>query len=186
MNSKNEKSLDSDGPRLSRRQILKATAASAASGAVLAGTAGATEPTRRINFCGCSQVCLNAGVVEYEDVVTIWLATEPFGPDDFETATRILTVGDRTCFEADHHQKIIAVKRETKPLPTNGSEDGPTVWWGNPSRCAKKALEAWDMNPSFENTKDGSLSYGTFDGTEVLRSNCGFGPSGGAHPGNKR
>ena len=184
---------------VSRRNVLKAGAVTAVGVGLFAGTAAATNP-RQINFCGCTQVCVDRAPHDEFDrdvggFFQVILAMEDgdgwmfepvvFGDDDDEKFQDF-------CFEAvgDYEgYKVIAVR------PGNLEEV-----YGNPGQCARKALAAYLDETGFtvgnDEDGDGVPEWGTYDDispdtvgnpeVEIVHGQCGQAgrtPNRGRNPG---
>lgn len=139
--------------RLSRRTVLRATAASGIGTLALSSTASAEgAKLAQVNFCGCSEVC----VVRENDN-----GDESFGNNEDDeadsmgpiTVIRARETGDGWEFDdviysttgyfcddsGEDGWKIIGVYTGSEaPFPSN-----PTCFVCNPNQCARKALDAY-------------------------------------------
>lgn len=134
---------------ITRRTMLKATAATTAGAALFAGSARATE-TKQINWCGCSQVCIeNEGGNDSPGTYLILRAREV--EDSEDPGEGWSDVYDGWAFNAlaaeempfctdteDTGDKIIAVTTEGKVRGRPRENDGE--YHCNPNQCASKAF----------------------------------------------
>lgn len=132
---------------VSRRNVLKAGAATAAGAGVFSGIAAATNP-KQINFCGCSQVCVERDyetdggtfyvIRAYEEDGEWVFTTKKFAPSDSDYEHNSF------CFDVegtDPEEKIIGVKKGTLKSSLNPDKPLNRYIYGNPNQCAQKALD---------------------------------------------
>lgn len=173
---------------VSRRNVLKAGAVTAVGAGLFSGTAAATN-ANQINFCGCSQIC-----VEREDedeglfyAVTAW-------EEDSEWHFGTIRFGEGAGSQCEDvegtEKKIIALMPQANP-------DGEV--YCNPNQCAQKALkvflasgsDAFDdptglgitPNDTYTcaNEEDDEPAFGSFEdikdtddnNVEIVRGRCG-------------
>lgn len=135
------------GNPVSRRRVMKAGAVSAVGVGLFSGVASATNP-KQINFCGCSQVCVDRDdetdggtfrvIRAYEEEGEWVFETTAFAPDDSDEEDNSF------CFDVegtDPEEKIIGVKKGSLE-PVGLEEDENELYvYGNPNQCAQKALD---------------------------------------------
>lgn len=176
-----------------RRTVLKTAATAAVAAGAFSGVASATNPGQ-INFCGCSQVCLERE--ETGGTFDVVLAREDDSDDgwEFDFVERPMEGRGRGrrgfCYEIDEDSewKIISVRAHNSS-PCGGRD--PFYHYCNPGQCAQKALAAYrDLCDNVECVNcdpddDGCVpAFGVFDdprrddpdgrGTvEIVRGRCG-------------
>ena len=171
---------------MTRRTMLKATAATTAGAALFSGSAAAST-LRQVNFCGCSQLCIiGADPSDY----LIWVGYYEDDEWTYAKVTKNLPEGDPKqdggfCYtveeaegeldlDSDNEAKLIAVS------------DFDGNWVGNPTTCAQKPLEVFvasppDMSgvPTFSDfinntgTAPKDLQFGMYGSIDVVRGRCG-------------
>jgi hypothetical protein len=129
--------------------MLKATAVTTAGAALFAGSAQATE-TSQINWCGCSQVCVES--VDDGGVPGTYLvlrAVETEMDDDAENGIWMGWKFDTLAVEEmpfcsvqpDEETKLIAITTQGE---VRGGQDDDGEYHCNPGQCASKALTAYE------------------------------------------
>ena len=144
-----------DIPGFSRRTVLESAAVAAVGAGAFAGVASATNPNQ-INFCGCSQVCVEREGPDEEkggtfDVILAheddsddgWEFEFVEQPDEDDDPDRKPSKSD-FCYEIeeDSDWKVIAVQRHTdkEDKRCKQARDG---LYCNPMRCTQDAVEAY-------------------------------------------
>lgn len=168
---------------IDRRTVLKSTAMTAVGAGAFTGVASATD-AKRINFCGCSQVCVvndDGGTFdvvvarESEDGWEIDFVEQPVDEEGNKLQ------GEDFCYEEEDGEKIIGVRPHGRAYCGGVSE----TLYCNPGRCARKALE-WYRNDCDRaacvncdpDTEECVPAFGTFDDpkggdVEVIQGRCG-------------
>jgi hypothetical protein len=169
-------------PGVERRTVLKSAAVAAVGAGAFAGVASATNP-KQINFCGCSQVCLEREGPEEAKGGTfdVVLAREDGDGWEFEFVEQPPREENGTkdtesdfCYEIEEGSdwKVIAVR----PHKNDDCTGSSITLYCNPGRCARNALDAYREGCDVaECVNDG---FGTFEdpkgGTvEILHGRCG-------------
>lgn len=166
---------------VSRRNVLKAGAVTAVGAGLFSGTAAATNADQ-INFCGCSQICVER---PDGDEGLYWAITAEMV--DGEWSFGRIRFGEQAgakCEDVEGtDKKIIALVPQVNP-------DG--LAYCNPNRCARRALGVYLSEESLtcQNDVDGEPAFGTFediktqDQVEIVRGRCG--KPGRTPPGQQR
>ncbi|MEF8863416.1 MAG: hypothetical protein V5A40_16930 [Haloarculaceae archaeon] len=165
-------------PGVERRTVLKSAAVAAVGAGAFAGVASATDP-KQINFCGCSQVCLERG--ETGGTFDVVLAREEGEGWEFEFVEQPVDEDGGKDFDGDFcyevgegsDWKVIAVR----PHKKEDCKGSSITLYCNPGRCARNALDAYrDGCDVAECVNDG---FGTFDEeegkgkVEIIHGRCG-------------
>lgn len=157
---------------VSRRNVLKASAIGAVGVGLFSGTASATNPNQ-INFCGCSQLCLDR---PKGDKGVFYAITAEMVDDEW--AFGRIRFGEQRGSDCDDvegtDKKIIAVVPQVNP-------DG--LAYCNPNQCARKALDVYLEENGLDcvNDVDDEPAFGTFEDikdtpdntVEIVRGRCG-------------
>lgn len=168
---------------VSRRSVLKAGAVTAVGAGLFSGTAAATN-AQQINFCGCSQVCMDREGDKNKDGAFLVITAEMIGGEwyfDHEEFTG--SQGD-FCYDVEGtDKKIIGIRPK---VWNEGDAGDPVFVYCNPTQCAQKALDVYlDLDEGENIPKNRPLAcvndgFGPsddikppFDGVEIVRGRCG-------------
>lgn len=165
---------DDGGFGVERRTVLRSAAVATVGAGALSGTASATTPAQ-INFCGCSQVCVeDQGNTSNYQIV---LAKEPYDREDFTLVKR----RGSFCYELeeDSDYKVVGVRAAGgggNPDICNPISDpdgsGSAGIYCNPGRCAERAIDALGDLPCSDDVDPGCRDPSE-DGVEIVEGRCG-------------
>jgi rubrerythrin len=147
---------------LNRRSVLKTAAASAVAATLFSGSAAATNADR-INFCDCSQIC----VERPDDDKGLYYAV---------TAERVRGNWEfgRIRFGARAGSKCEDVEGTEKKIVALVPQVNPDdLAYCNPNQCARKAVDVYldEHDLACRNEVDGEPAFGTFDDIKPSENN---------------